>query len=143
MRSLRYPLILAGVALLLSVLGCSSSRRSGTVVVVDRGVVVHDGDQDQDGGHRHGPPPHAPAHGYRARHENCDLVYDSGLGVYTVVGHHGCYYRDSRYYRRDGSTWMISNSIRGPWRTTTIAAVPNGLVAEREKSEHSHKKDKW
>ena len=134
MRSLRYLVILAGVAALMSVFGCSSSRRTGTVVVVDRDVVVEP---------KHGPPPHAPAHGYRAKHQNCDLVYDSGLAVYTVVGHHGCYYRDSRYYKRSGNTWVISNSIKGPWRSTTIASVPNGLVAEREKSEHSHKKDKW
>ena len=70
-------------------------------------------------------------------------MYDSGLRVYTVVGHRGCYYRDSRFYRRSGDAWEISTSIRGPWRTTTISSVPNGLVAEREKSEKSHKKNKW
>jgi hypothetical protein len=133
MRSLRCLVILAGVATLLSVFGCSS-RRTGTVVVVDRDVVVE---------RKHGPPPHAPAHGYRAKHQNCDLVYDSGLCVYTVVGHRGCYYRDSRYYRRSGSSWQISGSIKGPWRTATVSSVPNGLVAEREKSEKSHKKKKW
>ena len=136
MRSLRCVVILAGAAALVSVFGCSSSKRTGTVVVVDRGVVV-------ESSSKHGPPPHAPAHGYRAKHQNCDLVYDSGLSVYTVVGHRGCYYRDSRYYRRSGSSWQISSSIKGPWRTTTISSVPNGLVAEREKSEKSHKKNKW
>ena len=137
MRSLRCLVIVSGAAALLTVFGCSSTKRTGTVVVVDRGVVV-------ESSSKHGPPPHAPAHGYRARHENCDLVYDSGIGVYTVVGHRGCYYRDSRYYRRSGNSWQISNTIRGPWRTTTISSVPNGLVAEREKSsEKSHKKNKW
>ena len=136
MRSLRCLVIVSGAAALLTVFGCSSTKRTGTVVVVDRGVVVESS--------KHGPPPHAPAHGYRARHENCDLVYDSGIGVYTVVGHRGCYYRDSRYYRRSGSSWQISASIRGPWRTTTVSSVPNGLVADREKSsEKSHKKHKW
>ena len=136
MRSLRCVVILAGAATLLTVSGCSSSKRTGTVVVVDRGVVV-------ESSSKHGPPPHAPAHGYRAKHQNCDLVYDSGIGVYTVVGHRGCYYRDSRYYRRSGSSWQISNSVKGPWRNTTSSSVPNGLVAEREKSEKSHKKNKW
>jgi len=133
MRSLRCLVVLAGAAALLSVFGCSSSRHTGTVVVVDRDVVVES---------KHGPPPHAPAHGYRARHQNVDLVYDTGLGVYTVVGHRGCYYRDSRFYRRHDNAWEMSTSIKGPWRTTTIASVPNGLVAEREKSGKSHK-NKW
>jgi len=134
MRSVRCLVILAGVTALVSMCGCSSSRRTSTVVVVDRGVVVEP---------KHGPPPHAPAHGYRAKHQNCDLVYDSGLGVYTVVGHRGCYYRDSRFYRRQGDGWTISSSIKGPWRTITISSVPNGLVAEREKPEKSHSKKKW
>jgi hypothetical protein len=134
MRGLRCVVILAVAALGLSLLGCSSSRRTSTVVVLDRGVVVEP---------KHGPPPHAPAHGYRAKHQNVDLVYNSGLGVYTVVGHRGCYYRDSRFYRRQGDGWEISTSIRGPWRTTTVSSVPNGLVAERSKSEKSHKKGKW
>ena len=31
--------------------------------------------------YRHGPPPHAPAHGYRHKQHGVELVYDSGRGV--------------------------------------------------------------
>ncbi|HET9235253.1 MAG TPA: hypothetical protein VFP10_14045 [Candidatus Eisenbacteria bacterium] len=130
MRSLPILVTLSAATLALSVLGCSSSRRSTTVVVTDRPVVVAT---------KSGPPPHAPAHGYRAKHRGVDMVYDSGIGVYTVVGHRGCYYRSDRFFRQQGSTWQVSASIRGPWKTTSRSAVPNGLVAMNEKSEKSQK----
>ena len=60
----------------------------------------------------HGPPPHAPAHGYRRKqqqayhHQGGDakLAFDSDLGVYVVLDlpHH--YYFDGVYLRiEDGS----------------------------------------
>ena len=34
-----------------------------------------------------GPPPHAPAHGYRHKHpDGVELVYKSNIGGYAVVG---------------------------------------------------------
>ena len=33
--------------------------------------------------HKIGPPPHAPAHGYRHKHQHgVELEYDSGIGAY-------------------------------------------------------------
>jgi hypothetical protein len=37
-----------------------------------------------------GPPPHAPAHGYRAKHQyryypNCNVYHDAGRGVYFYL----------------------------------------------------------
>ena len=40
----------------------------------------------------HGPPAHARAHGYRRKQvHGYDLVYDSSLGLYVVVGMSDCY----------------------------------------------------
>jgi len=44
-------------------------------------------------GHKHrkgGPPPHAPAHGYRAKHKyryypNCSVYYDYGRKIYFYI----------------------------------------------------------
>ena len=47
-----------------------------------------------------GPPPHAPAHGYRHKHEHgVELVFDSQLGVYVVVGWKDHFFSAGRYYR--------------------------------------------
>jgi hypothetical protein len=49
---------------------------------------------------RHGPPPHAPAHGYRAKTgEGLAIVYDSKLRVYVVVDVLNHYYHNGFYYR--------------------------------------------
>ena len=55
-------------------------------------------------GRGHGPPPHAPAHGYRhkAQRHGAELEFDSGLGVYVVVGVPLHYYLDGLYLRLDG-----------------------------------------
>ncbi|MFP3928199.1 MAG: hypothetical protein ACLFUE_09235 [Desulfobacteraceae bacterium] len=50
---------------------------------------------------RHGPPPWAPAHGYRAKHRyryypSCQVYYDEGRGVY--------------FYMRQGG-WQVSVSL--------------------------------
>ncbi|MEE9551944.1 MAG: hypothetical protein V3V89_02760, partial [Gammaproteobacteria bacterium] len=57
-------------------------------------VKVHD---DHDRGY--GPPPHAPAHGYRHKHHGHDLEFDSHLGVYVVVGLASVYFLDGLYYK--------------------------------------------
>ncbi len=46
-----------------------------------------------EAGHKHkkgGPPPHAPAHGYRAKHQyryypSCSVYYDSGRKIYFYI----------------------------------------------------------
>jgi hypothetical protein len=86
------------------------------VVVVERG---------------HGPPPHAPAHGYRYKHDDVDLVFDSGMGVYVVVGWPDTYWQDGHYFRLHGSDWQVSARIAGPWALTTVYALPPGLARAR------------
>ena len=75
-------------------------------------------------GHSHhghdqvGPPSHAPAHGYRAKHQGShgsgeiDLVFDSALGVYLVVGVPDRYYWNGHYLRIEGGQWAASVELK-------------------------------
>jgi len=63
----------------------------------------------------YGPPPHAPAHGYRHKYNDHDLVYDSHLGVYIVVGLHDHYFTDDVYYRWTDHGWYTSRYIDKDW----------------------------
>lgn len=80
--------------------------------------------------HAGGPPDHAPAHGYRKKHQRHDveLVYDSGLGVYLVAGHDGLYFHADYFYRMDdGGSWRVSLNLNGPWDHASDRRVPAGL----------------
>ena len=83
---------------------------------------------------KQGPPPHAPAHGYRHKHKNgVTLVYDSKIDVYVVNGHTDVYFHGDRYYRlRDGS-WQVSVEIDGKWGATTSSKLPKGLKKKKTK----------
>ena len=78
-----------------------------------------------------GPPPHAPAHGYRRKHRNHDLVYDSTLGVYVVLGLTDVWFFDGSYFRIRGDRWELSVATGGPWRVAAVSAVPGRLYAKR------------
>ncbi len=85
-------------------------------------------------GHKHkpkkGPPPHAPAHGYRQKHQGVELVYDSGRGVYVVIDLPSHYYFKGRYYRRGEIQWEAGVNIDGPWESVSGEALPPGLRAK-------------
>jgi len=84
----------------------------------------------------HGPPPHAPAHGYRQKYQGVELVYDSGRGVYVVVEFPLHFYLKGSFYRFHESQWEISADIKGPWKVIAEEELPPGLRAkEKEKSE--------
>jgi hypothetical protein len=76
-----------------------------------------------------GPPPHAPAHGYRRKHQQdgVDLVFDSGLGVYVVVGTPDCWWLDGGYYRWRDGVWSMGVHVSGPWTAVEVGKVPSGL----------------
>ena len=67
-------------------IGCTAKRIK--VVYENDG-----GSEYSDAGYKHkkkGPPPHAPAHGYRAKHQyryypGCSVYYDSGRGIYFYI----------------------------------------------------------
>jgi len=77
---------------------------------------------------RTGPPAHAPAHGYRRKYiSGVELVFDSGLGVYVVVGHPDHYYHDGYFYRLHGGLWEMSLSLDGHWKVASEKSLPAGL----------------
>jgi len=90
-----------------------------------------------------GPPPHAPAHGYRhKRHHGHDLVYDSGIGAYIVVNVPETYFGNNLYLKvsTDGR-WMVSTTLEGGWRVAVGNEVPDKLKEHKGKKK-KHKKKK-
>lgn len=81
----------------------------------------------------HGPPPHAPAHGYRAKsRQGADLVFDSGLGVYVVVNLPSVYFWGDFYYREGRDRhWERCDRLDGAWVGVVEASVPPGLRGKK------------
>jgi hypothetical protein len=78
-----------------------------------------------------GPPPHAPAHGYRHKHRSgAELRYHSGLDVYVVAGHTDVYFHDGWFVRIRSGIWQVSATLAGPWEPKTADWVPPGLRAK-------------
>jgi hypothetical protein len=85
-----------------------------------------------------GPPPHAPAHGYRHRHSNgVELVYESNIGAYVVVGYTDHYFYRDKYYRFGGASWEVSLNIKKGWEPVSAKKLPPGL-----RKKHAGKKNK-
>ena len=95
-----------------------------------------------------GPPAHAPAHGYRRKHvAGMELVFDSGRGVYVVVGLSDHYFHDGYFYRLRGSLWERSPKPDGHWKGVSQKSLPMGLQVNvkannngRGKGRGKHKK---
>ncbi len=79
-----------------------------------------------------GPPPHAPAHGYRHKHQGVDLVYDSGRGVYVVVELPNHFYFEGHFYRHRGDRWEIGVNVGGPWKVVAEESLPKGLRSKKK-----------
>lgn len=92
-----------------------------------------------DHGYRNGPPPHAPAHGYRHKHHGHDLVYDSRLGVYIVVGIPEHYYFDGHYYRYNQDHWYISKDLDRGWKSYREKDLPRKFAEGHKSRTKSHK----
>jgi hypothetical protein len=105
-------------ALLLVLPGCSrhyhsQSAASTTVVRMDK---------------QHGPPPHAPAHGYRYKlGDGNQLKYDSGLKLYVVVDRADHYYDNGLYFRLRNDQWEMSASLGGEWTVASTSRLPKTL----------------
>jgi hypothetical protein len=88
--------------------------------------------------HQTGPPSHAPAHGYRRKHQSgAELQFDSHLEVYIVLGRTDVYFHDGWFIRIRSGIWQVSASLEGPWHTKDAEWVPPGL-----RSKHHAKKPK-
>lgn len=118
-----------------SVLACTAMLALATGCAPISSITVGGGGRDAsrvEETRRPGPPPHAPAHGYRYKQKRRDgrdieLVFDSGLGVYVVVGIPGRYYWDGYYLRIDGDQWYASVDLDGGWERTSTTSLPPGL----------------
>lgn len=94
-------------------------------------------------GRGNGPPPHAPAHGYRHKHiDGVELVYDSGRGVYVVVGLPDHYYCDGHFFRIRSAQWEMSLSTTHGWKPVYEDTIPPGLRS-KDKNKGKWKKSSY
>ncbi len=83
--------------------------------------------------------PDAPVDGHRQKHQDGpDLVYDSRLGVYVVLGHPNHFHDGHRYFRSRDGRWQRSTHLHGKWVTISIREVPRGLVARAARRRTDH-----
>ncbi len=94
----------------------------GLLVLNGRGAALAQG---------RGPPPRAPAHGYRHKHPSgAELIFDGDIGAYLVVGLVDLFFRDGRFYRFLNGSWTASAGLGGPWNRLSAGAVPAGLLGK-------------
>lgn len=116
--------LLSSVALVIQ--GCST-----------RGVTT--GQKNQKGppphapayGYRHkqkGPPPHAPAHGYRRKNQDGFAIqFDPHIGVYILLNYPMHYYWNGIYYRKNKNRWESTKDINKKWKRVEKQKMPKGL----------------
>jgi len=112
---LRFAELLVVSVTVITVVGCQeivlAPRASGPVVV-----------------HQPGPPSHAPAHGYRHKHQTgVEIRFDSHLGVYIVEGKTDIYFHDGWFIRIRSGVWQVSVTLNGQWKDRSADWVPPGL----------------
>ena len=115
---LRFAELFAALVIVVTVAGCQGivlAPRAGGPVAV----------------HQSGPPPHAPAHGYRHKHRaGPEFRFDSHLGVYIVKGNTDIYFHDGWFIRIRSGAWQVSATLDGHWTDRPADWVPPGLRAK-------------
>lgn len=87
---------------------------------------------------KQGPPPHAPAHGYRHKHPDGHVLeYDSKIGAYIVVNVPDTYFANDLYLRMstDGR-WMVSATLGSGWRVALASEIPPKMRHSKHKDKH-------
>ena len=111
---------------------------TGVTVVGCQGIVLAPRANGPVVVHKSGPPSHAPAHGYRHKHQTgVEIVFNSHLGVYIVAGKTDIYFHDGWFLRIRSGIWEVSASLDGQWKARSSDWVPPGL-----RSKHHAKKPK-
>jgi len=82
--------------------------------------------------HRNSPPSHAPAHGYRQHHDDVDMIFDSGIGAYIVLGFDNLFFFNSNYMRFYDGYWHYSARHNGRWHRANDRHVPHKLRKARK-----------
>jgi hypothetical protein len=91
---------------------------------------------------RHSPPPHAPAHGHRYRHDHgVDLVFDSGIGAYIVLGFDDLFFFNNNYMRFYDGYWHHADRRDGSWLRAKDKHVPHKLRKARKRNKKSFFKE--
>jgi hypothetical protein len=140
------------ITLLVAAAGCGGLLACGPVhsVTVGRGERPHSSPSVVREDEGHGPPPWAPAHGYRRKYEHAyqhrdstvDLVFDSGLGVYIVVGIPNYYYWNGTYVRLNGTSWSRAPYLDARWTPCSEDELPGNLRSKTVKGKkgksHGH-----
>jgi len=109
-------------------LGCATVKETGATVRIPPSGKVKAKDRE------HGPPPHAPAHGYRHKHPHgVELEFDSGLGVYVVLQIPGVYFLNDLYIRLSDGEWEVAINFNGPWRIAKDKEIPFTLKKAKAK----------
>lgn len=123
-------IIAMGMACIFMLSGCNTVGVGGHV-----GVPV-----EKQQHRKKGPPPHAPAHGYRHNHQGHDLDYDAKIGAYIVINVPDTYFHNNMYIRlsTDGR-WMVSANLNNGWRVETGTEIPHRL---KYRQKHKDKKNK-
>ena len=74
--------------------------------------------------------PSAPAHGSRHPDRGSpDMIYDSRLGLYVVLGYPDHFHDGKRYYRRLDGRWQRSTQLQEGWAEVRLGEVPRALLA--------------
>lgn len=133
MRNVQLTIILFWSAVLFA--GCAGID---TVVYVPADVQV------KEKHHKIGPPPHAPAHGYRHKHQHgVELEYDREIDAYIVVELPGTYFQNGLYLRVSSTGhWVVAAHLDGPWRVAEECDVPPKLKKGKGKNKGSKKGNK-
>lgn len=145
-------MLVRSIALLGAAAGCAALLACGSVHSItitrhDPGRAPEPVVQDDPG---HGPPPWAPAHGYRHKqyrayqsHEgSVELVFDGELGVYAVVGFPNYYWWNGSYLRISGDQWMTAVYLDAAWAPCPVDRVPSRLRTAKEDNGRGHGKNK-
>ena len=74
------------------------------------------------------PPPHAPAHGYRAKHA---YVYYPEREIYYAP-------ETSRWFWIDGGDWRVGTRLPDPYQQFTSGGIHIELGTERPYTEHAY-----
>ena len=115
-----------GIAVAVMAMAVAGSGCTQVIVAEPEPVVVSRG---------HGPPPHAPAHGYRAKNQQgAQLMFDSRLGVYVVLDLPGVYFWSDVYYRQAKVGWERCDRLDGAWIAVAEPSLPPGLRGKKASS---------
>ena len=131
---MKYTTVLLSFILGLLVFSGCMVTNAGIQGFAGTGVKVNQG---------HGPPPHAPAHGYRHKYHGHPMTYDTRIGAYMVIDVPETYFCNNLYLRlsTDGR-WMVTAQLGNAWRLAVGNEVPEKLKKEKGQSKHAKDKKK-